>query len=93
MQVADVEMVRAIRRELARYPIDTSETIVSCNHGVIHLNGRVRPVRGHEDEFNTEVHTIQKVLRQRQGIREVIVEWTLPDGTTPGAEVKKRNLT
>ena len=77
MQVADVEMVRSVRRELARHHLDTSETQVGATHGVIHLYGRVRPVRGHENEFPEEVHTLFKVLKQRPGVRDVIFEWSV----------------
>lgn len=79
MQIADVETVRAVRRELSRHPIDVSEITVSANHGVVHLNGRVRPVRGHEEEFVETVNNVPKLLRQRNGIRDVIMEWYSDD--------------
>ena len=79
-QITDAEVVRMVRREMARFCIDTSETIVSSMHGIVHLNGRVRPIRGHEDEFSDEVLKVPKVVRQRPGIRDVIVEWDIPDG-------------
>jgi hypothetical protein len=77
MQVADVEMVRSVRRELARHHLDTSETQVGATHGVVHLYGRVRPVRGHENEFEEEIHTLFKALKQRPGVRDVVFEWTI----------------
>jgi len=80
MQVEDVEMVRATRREMARHQVDVSLVTVSVHHGVIHLNGEVRPLRGHEPEFEQELHALHKCLRQRQGVRDVIFEWSLPSG-------------
>ncbi len=79
-QVTDAELVRMVRRELSRFCIDISETIVASTHGVVHLNGRVRPIRGHENEFSEEIVKVQRVLRQRPGIRDVILEWQLPEG-------------
>ena len=79
-QMTDPELVRTIRRELARFSIDISETIVASTHGVVHLNGRVRPIRGHENDFNEEVTKVQRVLRQRPGVRDVLMEWQLPEG-------------
>lgn len=76
MQVADVETVRAVRRELSRHAIDVSEAVVSAMHGVVHLTGRVKPLRGHEAEFEEEVNNLPKILRQRAGIRDVIMEWS-----------------
>jgi hypothetical protein len=75
MQLADVETVRAVRRELSRHLIDVSEATVTAAHGVVHLYGRVRPIRGHEEEFEQELHNLPKILRQRTGVRDVIIEW------------------
>jgi hypothetical protein len=76
MQVEDVEMVRTVRREMARHQIDASMTSVSAHHGVIHLYGMVRPLRGHEQEFESEMIALYKCLRQRPGVRELIAEWS-----------------
>lgn len=78
MQIADVETVRAVRRELARHPIDISEAGISANHGVVHLYGRVRPIRGHEADFDAELSNVPKLLRQHTHARDIIIEWT-PD--------------
>lgn len=83
MQVADVEMVRMVRREMARHQIDSSEVQVSAMHGVVHLNGRVRPIHGHEDEFEEEVRTLFRVLKQRPGIRDVVMEWIIQGYNKP----------
>jgi len=75
MQVADIEVVRAVRREMARHQLDTSEVQVGASHGVIHLYGKVRPVRGQEDVFESEILALYKCLKQRAGIRDVVMEW------------------
>ena len=75
MPVEDVEMVRAVRREMARHPLDTGEVQVLAMRGVIHLTGRVLPVKGHEEEFEQEIHTLYRVLKQRPGVRDVCLEW------------------
>ena len=84
-QMTDPELVRTIRRELARFSLDISETIVASTHGIVHLNGRVRPIRGHENDFNEELTKVQRVQRQRPGVRDVIMEWQLPEGYTRGS--------
>lgn len=76
MQVADIETVRMVRREMARHCLDVSEAHVSAMKGVVHLNGRVKPLKGHEDDFEHELHALFKGLRQRAEIRDVIMEWT-----------------
>lgn len=70
------EMCRQVRREMGRHTVDCAEVQVSATHGVIHLHGRVRPLRGHEANFETAVTALLKALRQRPGIREVYPEWT-----------------
>ena len=90
MQVADVETVRMVRREMARHCIDVSETHVSSMKGVVHLNGRVKPMKGHEDEFLQEIQALFKGLRQRAEIRDVVMEWTA-DGYNLGDMSKLRS--
>lgn len=75
MPVEDVEMVRAVRREMARRLLDTGDTQVCAMRGVIHLTGRVQPVKGHEEDFEHEVHVLYRVLKQRPGVRDVCLEW------------------
>ena len=89
MQVEDVEMIRSVRREMARHQIDVSNVTVSSHHGIIHLYGMVRPMRGHESEFESEIITFYKCLRQRPGVRDLIAEWTA-DGYNLGAISKHR---
>lgn len=76
MPIEDIEMVRSVRREMARRCLDTGESQVSAIRGVIHLTGKVRPLRGHEEEFEEEVHTLYRVLKQRAGVRDVLMEWS-----------------
>ncbi len=75
MPVEDIEMVRAVRREMARRCLDTGETQVCCMRGVVHLTGRVRPVKGREAEFGEEINVLYRVLKQRPGVRDVVMEW------------------
>jgi len=75
VKAQNLETSRAARREMSRHKVDCSEVEVSVSHGVIHLHGRVRPLRGHEAEFDTAVVALVKGLRERHGIRDVIAEW------------------
>lgn len=70
------EMCRLVRREMGRHSVDCSEVQVSASHGMIYLHGRVRPMRGHEANFETAVNALIKSLRQRPGVRDVHPEWT-----------------
>ena len=70
------EVGRQVRREMGRHSVDCSEVQVSASHGVIHLHGRVRALRGHEEILDAEIASFLKSLRSRQGVRDVITEWT-----------------
>ncbi len=72
-----LEANRQIRRELGRHSVDCGEVQVNVSHGTIRLNGRVRPLRGHEENFHEALGNMLKALRQRQGVRDVITEWTM----------------
>jgi hypothetical protein len=68
------QMQLLVRREMARRPIDTSLVEVHVSHGVVYLRGTVRPIRGQDIDLQQEITILQTVLRQRQGIRDVISE-------------------
>jgi hypothetical protein len=71
------DVCRQVRREMGRHSVDCGEVQVSASHGVIHLHGRVRAMRGHEENLNESVTGLLKALRTRSGIRDVITEWTV----------------
>lgn len=70
----DLEASRAVRKELARRPIDTTYAQVHIAHGVVRIGGQVRAMRGHAMDLRAEMELIAKVLRQKAGIRDVILE-------------------
>ena len=80
MQTADIETIRTVRHELNRHQIDISLVSVNAHSGVVHLTGTVRPMRGHEGSFDHEIHALQKCLRYRPGVRDVVFEWEYPAG-------------
>jgi hypothetical protein len=71
-----LEQGRQIRREMGRHSLDCGEVQVSLSHGIIHLHGRVRPLRGHEEGFNEAITGLLKALRQRHGVRDIVTDWT-----------------
>ncbi|GAB4457034.1 MAG: hypothetical protein OHK0029_16030 [Armatimonadaceae bacterium] len=70
------EFCNLIRREMSRHAVNCSEVQVQSSHGVIHLHGKVRPMRGMEGTFKSDITNLLKALRQRPGVRDVICEWT-----------------
>jgi len=72
----NLEFSRAARREMSRHTVDCGEVQISASHGVIYLHGRVRPMRGHEENFEQGVTGLLKALRQRMGVRDVVTDWT-----------------
>ncbi|MDX1934522.1 MAG: hypothetical protein SFU56_18130 [Capsulimonadales bacterium] len=73
---ANRTMCSDARRELSRHSVDCNEVQISSSHGVIYLHGKVRPVRGREGTFESDITVLIKALRQRAGIRDVVTEWT-----------------
>jgi hypothetical protein len=72
----DIEMMRTVRREVARRPIDTSLMTIYISHGIVYLRGQVRAMRGHELDLPEELKLMAKVMKQRPGIRDVVIEVT-----------------
>ena len=71
------EMCRSVRREMGRHSVNCSEVEISATHGVIHLHGKVRPMRGQEEVFDSALKGMLTSLRQRPGIRDVYAEWSV----------------
>lgn len=71
-------MARIVRKALSRHAVDIAEVQVSCTNGLVHLNGRVKPLAGRVGDFDAEMVAIQKTLRANQNIRDVIFEWQTP---------------
>ncbi len=75
MAIEDAYQTRSIQRELCRRYVDCSQVDVRVIHGVCYLRGVMRKLRTHPQiDLEQEAEVIQKILRQKQGIREVIWE-------------------
>jgi hypothetical protein len=74
--VEDAEMTRMVRREISRRYVDSSQLDVRVMHGVVYLRGWIDRLRGHHQEIdlNDELQVIQRILMQKSGVREVIIE-------------------
>lgn len=75
MGMGDAESTRMVQRELNRRYIDWSQIDVRVIHGVVYLRGIMRRLRDHpEVDLEKESEIIRKILRQKEGIREIIWE-------------------
>jgi hypothetical protein len=68
----DFEKMKLVRKEFARRPLDISLLLIRVTHGVVYLDGQLKPMRGHESNLRAELDTIVKALKQRPGIRDVV---------------------
>ncbi len=76
MSSSNAMMTRMVRREIGRRFIDSSRLDVKVVHGTVYLRGQISRLRGHDLDLDVELDTICRILRQRQGIRDVIVDVT-----------------
>ena len=76
MPVEDAEMTRMVRREITRRYIDSTNLDVRVMHGVVYLRGWVELLRSHPHkvDLREEVELIHRILMQKPGIRDVVVE-------------------
>lgn len=70
----DIEGLKLVRKELARRPIDISLLNIQYLHGIVRLSGQVKAMRGHEMDLKAEMELIAKILKQRPGIRDVVLD-------------------
>lgn len=71
---ADAETRRMVLREISKRHIDVSRLDVQVYHGVVYLRGTVSALRGHDIDIKAEMELIRRILRQRPGIRDVVID-------------------
>jgi len=74
MPAEDAHMTRLVQREITRRYIDSTGLNVKAIHGVVYLRGYIRKLRGHDVDLEHELEIIDRVLRGRPGVRDVIIE-------------------
>ena len=74
MPADDAATTRMAQREISRRYVDSTRLDVKAMHGVVYLRGQIRALRGHDVNLEHELDVIQRVLRGKPGIREVIAD-------------------
>ena len=75
MPAIDVDATRAVRAQITRRYVDSTQLDVRVMHGVVYLRGELRLLKSHPDiSLEHEKEVIAHSLRGRNGIREVIWE-------------------
>ncbi len=74
MPAEDARMTRLVQREIGRRYIDASRLDIKAVHGVVYLRGSIRRLRGHEVDLDHELEVINRVLRGKPGIRDVVID-------------------
>jgi hypothetical protein len=81
MPVEDAEMTRLVRREISRRYVDCTHLEVRVMHGVVYLRGWIERLRSQEHkniDLTEELQVIQRILLQKSGVREVVMEIDAP---------------
>jgi hypothetical protein len=71
---ADVALNKLIRSEFGKRMIDTTAADLRCTHGVVYIRGSLRPIKGGPTDLRAEVELIGRILRQRAGVRDVVID-------------------
>lgn len=79
MPAEDASMTRLVQREISRRYIDATRLDVKAVHGVVYLRGSIRKLRGHDVDLKKELEVINRVLRSKPGIRDVIMDVDIRD--------------
>jgi len=74
MPAEDAQMTRLVQREICRRYIDSSRLEVKAIRGVVYLRGSIKRLRGHDVDLAHELEIINRVLRGKPGIRDVVME-------------------
>ncbi|MDW8106766.1 MAG: BON domain-containing protein [Armatimonadota bacterium] len=71
---ADAELRRMVLRDISKRHVDTSRLDVQVYHGVVYIRGTVSALRGHDIDIKAEMELIRRILRQRPGVRDVVID-------------------
>ena len=74
MPAEDAQMTRLVQREIGRRYIDATRLDVKASRGVVYLRGAIRKLRGHDLDLRHELEVINRVLRGKPGVRDVIID-------------------
>lgn len=75
MAIQDAHATRLVEREVSRRQVDATLLSIRVSNGVCYVRGMLRHLRAHpEVDLDQEVLTIQKILRNREGIRAIVWE-------------------
>jgi len=75
----DVSSLRLVRTTLTKRGFDTTRADVRVSHGVCYIKGLVSPMKGVSfSDIRIEMEQVRQILRQKQGIRDVMVDCTYP---------------
>ncbi len=77
MPLEDKQLRRMCEREIAKFAVDVSKLNIRALNHIIYLEGRIRIVRGAAgttgSSLDKTLETMQEVLMQVPGVREVIL--------------------
>ncbi len=71
----DVEATKIARKEFIKHRIDVTMADLRVSHGVVYVRGLVKKEKGAPyEDLRTEMERIGRILRQRPGIRDVVID-------------------
>lgn len=74
-RLADLRAIRMARTEMAKRKIDASLLELSAKNGIVYIRGILS--ESMEDDSDEQLKKIAKILRQRNEIREVVLDYRI----------------
>ncbi len=76
----DVRATKTLRREFNRRMIDVTHADLRVTHGIAYVRGVIIPVKGGPTDLRAEIELIGRILHQRVGIKDVIIDCVMREG-------------
>ncbi len=73
----DASAMKLVRSEFGRRMIDFTHADIRVANGVCTIRGVLKPMKGGPADMKSEIGLVARILRQRAGIREVVLEATI----------------
>ena len=91
MNSADAAIIRNIRRELSKRPIECGRIDIQVVNGRVTLNGMVQHLRDKPDvDIKSEMDHVQKMVMRDRDVKEVSINVRIMEDQTPKEDTDSR---
>lgn len=71
MGLDDARLTRRVWKEIYKRPVDPTRLLIRTSHGIIYVDGELRPIRGQHIDVKKEWEILEGILRHLAEVRDI----------------------